>query len=65
MNKFAIAKAKTSGIDTSQILPPMRPLRGLRGERSQSASRRVDERRLRCLWPTRAMTSTNARSGRP
>ena len=59
MSNSATAKANTSGISTSQILPPVRPLRGLRGERSQSASRRVDQRRLRCSWRTRAMTSTN------
>ena len=49
----AAAKATISGITTSHTRPPTRPLRGLRGERSQSASRTVDQRRVPCSRPTR------------
>src|SRR4051812_37248328 len=59
MRRGEAAKATVNGITISQSLPPMRPLRGLRGERSQSASRTVDQRRLRCSRQTSATTSTN------
>jgi hypothetical protein len=55
-------KARTSGIRTSQTRPPLRPLRGLRGEWSQSASRTVDQRRLPCSRATRAATRTNCQT---
>ena len=52
-------KAMVSGITINQTLPPMRPLRGLRGGRSQSASRTVDQRSVRCSRPMRIATRTN------
>src|SRR5436309_6666893 len=54
--------ATISGITTSQILPPVRPVRGLRGDRSQSASRSVDQRKVRCSRQTRVATSTNCQT---
>ena len=37
-----------SGMTMNQVLPPTRPVFGLRGDRSHMASRRRDQRRLRC-----------------
>src|SRR5688572_5793673 len=58
----AKVNARISGITTSHTRPPTRPLRGLRGERSQSASRTVDQRRVRCSRPTRIATRTNCQT---
>src|SRR5439155_8158610 len=58
----SMSVATISGITTSQILPPVRPVRGLRGERSQSASRTVDQRKVRCSRQTRVATSTNCQT---
>ena len=58
----AATNARISGITISQIRPPTRPLRGLRGERSQSASRTVDQRSVRCSRPTRIATRTNCQT---
>ena len=46
------ANATINGITMSHTRPPTRPLRGLLGERSHSASRIVDQRRVRCSRPT-------------
>ena len=62
ISSFTAVTARISGIRISQIRPPTRPLRGLRGERSQSASRTVDQRSVRCSRPTRIATSTNCQT---
>ena len=59
---LAAVTARISGITISQTRPPTRPLRGLRGERSQSASRTVDQRSVRCSRPTRIATRTNCQT---
>ena len=53
------AAAMISGIRISQILPPTRPLRGLCGDRSQSASRVVVQRSVPCSCRSSAATRTN------
>src|SRR6266700_3931272 len=53
------ARPAVNGISSSHSRPPTRPLRGLRGCRSHSASRSTDQRRVRCSVNTSPATSTN------
>ncbi len=59
MSNPSTPNASESGITISQTRPPIRPLLGLRGERSQSASRVTDQRSVPCSRATRMATRTN------
>ena len=52
-------RPRTIGTTSHQSLPPTFPVFGLRGERSQRASRTMDQRSVRCSRNTRPTTRAN------